>query len=74
MMTGDGRRHRGRQRRVTVRHGVERLGQPEVQHLHGAVRPDFDVRRLEIPMDDTRLVRRLQRLRDLRRNRQRVFD
>ena len=31
---------------------LERLGEPEVQDLHRAIRPQLDVRRLEIPVDD----------------------
>ncbi len=51
---------------------LHRLGQPEVQHLHGAVGPHLDVGGLQIAMDDALLVRRLQRLGDLRRDRQGV--
>ena len=35
---------------------------------------DFDIRRLQIAMDDPLLVRRFDRLGDLRRDRQRVVD
>ena len=39
--------------------------QPEVQHLHGAVLADLDVRGLQIPMDDTGLVGRFEGFGDL---------
>ena len=52
------------------RRGLSGFRQPEVEHLHGAVRADFDVRRLQITMDDALLVRRLQRLGDLFRDQQ----
>ena len=53
---------------------LQRLGQPEVQHLHGAVGPDFDVCRLEIAVDDPLLVGGFERHGDLLRDRQRVFE
>ena len=37
--------------------GSQRLGQSEVQHLHGAVRAHLDVRWFEIAMNDPLLVR-----------------
>ena len=46
------------------------LRQAEVEHLHGAVRRDLDVRRLQIAVDDALLVRRFERLRDLARDRE----
>ena len=54
------RRCPGRPRRI------ERLGQAEVQHLDGAVGRDLDVGRLQIAMDDAAVVRRLERVGDLR--------
>ena len=53
---------------------VQCLGQPEVQHLHGAVLPHLDVRGLQVPVDHPGFVRGLQRLRDLFRNRQRLIQ
>ena len=43
----------------------QRLRQAEVEHLHRAVRPDLDVGRLEVPVDDAEVVCRLERLGDL---------
>ena len=40
--------------------------EPEVEHLHGAVCAHLDVGRLQIAVDDPVLVRRFERLRDLR--------
>ena len=48
---------------------ASRLGETEVEHLHHAVRRDLDVRRLQIAVDDAFLVRRLERLGDLPRDR-----
>ena len=53
---------------------IERLRQPEVEHLHRAVGSDFDVCRLEIAMDDALLVRGFERVRDLLRDRQRLVE
>ena len=50
------------------------LGQPEVEHLHGAVVSHFDVGRLQIAMDDALLVRRFERFGDLPGDRQRFVD
>ena len=61
------RRRRGSRR-------VHRLGETEVEHLHRAVGADLDVGRLQIAMDDALLVRRLERVGDLARDRQRVGD
>ncbi len=41
---------------------LDRLRQPEVEHLDLAVRRDLDVGRLEIAMDDAALVRRFERV------------
>ena len=54
--------------------GSQRLGETEVEHLHRAVGADLDVRRLEIAMDDALLVRRLERVGDLPRDRQRLGE
>ena len=69
-----GRRERRRIRRIGTRAGrrVHRFREPEVEHLHRAVRADFDVRRLQVAMDDALLVRGFEGLRDLLRDRQRV--
>jgi len=53
-----------RRRRV-----VERFGQPEIEHLHRAVRPQLYVCRLQVAMDDAEPVCRLERIRDLPRDR-----
>ena len=52
----------------------ERLRKAEVQHLHGAVRPHLDIRRLEIAVDDPLLVCGFEGFRDLPRDRQRIVD
>ena len=44
---------------------VGHLGQPEIQHLHRAVRPQDDVARLQIAVHDALLVGVFQRLGDL---------
>jgi hypothetical protein len=53
---------------------IEYLGQPEIEDLHRSVRSDFDIRRLEVPMDDAFLVRRLERFGDLSGDRQSLFE
>ena len=50
-----------------------RLGQSEVEHLHHAVSSNFDVRRFQIAVNDSLLVRRFEGLRDLVRDPQRVI-
>ena len=52
----------------------KRLRKAEVQHLHRTVRADFDVRRLEIAMDDPLLVRRFERFSNLLRDRERLVE
>ena len=54
--------------------GPSQLRQAEVQHLHHAVRAHLDVRRLQVAVDDPLLVRGLERLGDLFRDRQRIFN
>ena len=56
------------------RRGLSGFRQAEVEHLDGAVRADFDVRRLQITMDDALFVRRLQRLGYLFRDQQRLIE
>ena len=65
---GAGRRcdHRRRHRQRDIgRLGADRLGQTEVQHLHLVVGGDLDVGRLEVAVDDSRLVRLLEPFGDL---------
>ncbi len=52
----------------------ERLGQAEVEHLDLTFGRDHDVGGFQVPVHDTLLVRGLERLGDLQRERQRVFD
>ena len=58
----------------SIRDPRTRLRQPEVEHLDRAVRRDLDVGRLEIAMDDALLVRGVERVRDLPRDRQRLVE
>ena len=68
-----GRAHRAR--RVTHRAGGgDDLSQPEVEHLHDAARRQLDVGRLQIPMNDPLLVRRLERFGDLFGDRERFLE
>jgi len=53
---------------------LERLGQPEVQHLHRAVGSHLHVGRLQIAVDDALLVRRLERIGNLLRDREGLVD
>ena len=53
---------------------LHRLREPEVQHLHGAVGADLDVRGFQIAMNDPLLVCGLERVRDLLRDRQRLVE
>ena len=50
------------------------LRQAEVEHLHRAVRRDLDVRGLQVAVDDALLVRGLERVGNLPRDRQRLGD
>src|SRR5260370_1156760 len=54
--------------------GLQPLGEAEVEALHRASEGDLNVGRFEIAMDDAFLVRRLQRVRNLAGDRQRVVD
>ena len=63
-----------RARPATAGRRLQRLREAEVQHLHRAVRPHLDVRRLQIAMNDALLVRRFERLGDLLRDRQRLVE
>jgi hypothetical protein len=51
---------------------VQRLGQAEVQHLDLSLGRDLDVRRLEVPVEDTVLVGVVQRVGELPRDEQRL--
>ena len=53
---------------------IERFGQPEVQDLHRPVVANFDVRRLQIAMDDAVVVGLLERLGNLPRDWKRLFE
>jgi hypothetical protein len=69
-------RHQGRRRHrfscdVDVVAGgvrVRELREAEVQDFHGPVRPQLDVGRLQVAVDDSLVVRRLERLGDLFRD------
>ena len=63
--------HRVRARRAGR---IQRFGETEVEHLHRAVGADFDVRGLQIAMDDALLVRGFERVGDLLRDRQRLGE
>ena len=55
-------------------HGVPHgFRQPEIEHLDRTVRAELDVRRLQVTMDDSLLVGRLQGIDDLPRDRQRFL-
>ena len=62
----------GHRRRLQL--AGRRLREAEVQHLHDAARGDFDIRRFEIPVHDPFLVRGVERIGDLTRDRERVCD
>jgi hypothetical protein len=53
---------------------LQGLRQSKIEHLHGAVVAQLDVRGLEIAMDDALLVSRLQRLGDLTGDRKRLIE
>ncbi len=56
------------------RFGAQRFGETEVQHLRPAVGTDFDVRGLEVAMNDALLVRRFEPLGDLLRDGHRLVN
>ena len=62
---GHGRRVRHVGRTLAADAPIERLGEPEVQHLHGAISPHFDIRGFEIAMHDALLVGGFEGLGDL---------
>jgi hypothetical protein len=51
----------------------ERLGQAEVEQLDAPVESELDVGRFQVPVDDSLLVRRLERLRQLPCDLQRIL-
>ena len=53
---------------------VDRLRQPEIQHLDRSVGADLDVRGFQIAVNDALLVRGFERLGDLSGDRQRFVD
>jgi hypothetical protein len=70
-----GTQHGRRLRQIAwERRLLERLGEPEIQHFHHAVRPQLDIRRLEITVDDAVFVRGFERLGDLFRDGQRLIE
>ena len=56
---------------MLTRHG---FGQAKIQYLDGAVGPDLDVGGLQIPVDDSLRMGRVERVRDLARHRQRIVE
>ncbi len=60
-------RGHGRHARRDTR-GLHRLREAKVEHLHRSIRPDLDVRGLQITVDDALLVRRGKRVGDLPRD------
>jgi hypothetical protein len=48
---------------------IRELREPEIENLHHTLRRDLDIRRLEIAMDDARLVGGFERFADLPRDR-----
>ena len=52
----------------------ESFREAEVEHLHRSVGPQLDIRRLEIAMDDSALVRRFEGFGDLTRDGQRLVE
>ena len=70
------RRDRWRLLRIVFsrRPRIGELREPEVEHLHGPVLADADVRGLEIAVHDALLVRRFERFGDLAGDRQGLVD
>ena len=54
-----------RRRRLVLLRGLLDVRDPEVEHLHGAVREHEDVLRLDVAMDDALLVRDREDVEDL---------
>jgi hypothetical protein len=68
------RHHRRNCREPRIRCAVPNFCQTEIEHLHRTVGAQLDVRGLQVAMDDTVLVRGLERLGDLPRGNQRLVD
>src|SRR5262249_41485902 len=76
--------HRRRRDRGRLRHRwaalkggpywIRELGQTEVEDFHRPVVSNFDVRGLQIAMDDSLFVRCFQRVSDLARDGERLLD
>ena len=56
---------------MLTRHG---FGEAKIQHLDGAVRPDLDVGGLQVPVDDSLRMGRVERVGDLPCHRQRLVE
>jgi hypothetical protein len=70
-----GTQHGGRLGQIACeRRLLERLRDPEIQYFRRAVRPQLDIRGLEIAVDDALVVRRFERLGHLLRDRERLVD
>ena len=52
---------------------IRQLRQPEVQHLDGPIVADFDIRRLQIAVNDAQCVRGFNRFCNLSRDRERLW-
>ena len=63
-----------RLRTVRPARRIHRFGQPEVQDLHRAVGSQLDVRRLQVAMDDSLLVRRFEGFSNLSRDGKGLVD
>ena len=61
-----GDRGDGRRMRLIARRGLDRFGEPEVEHFNSAVGAQLDVGGLQVPVDDPLRVRRVERIGDLR--------
>jgi hypothetical protein len=48
--------------------GIERLGETKIEHFHDAIAAHFDVCGLQVAVHDTVVVRRRQRIGELRRD------
>jgi hypothetical protein len=61
-----------RERRIGT--AAHRSREPEIEHLHAAIRRDLDVAWLEIAVHDTALVRGFEGIDDLRGDRRDLAD
>jgi hypothetical protein len=55
-------------------HGIERLGEAEVEHLHPAVAVELDIGGFQVPVNDALFVRGFERFGDLLCDRNRFID